>query len=99
MVQTSKENEQLQQQYEKLFKRLKQNLLKRDHSSELESSACNRKQSDNRDENSYPLDTEGDNVTDGERAIGQQRGEIVRFEHYLRNMAELLDLTARAPRK
>ncbi|EFX80055.1 hypothetical protein DAPPUDRAFT_319054 [Daphnia pulex] len=94
----SKENEQPKTHQEKIQKSLKQDKVP--HQSDLNIPPRHRKQSeDNSDECSSPIEQESDNVTDGERTIGQQRAEIIRFEHCLKNMAELLDLTARAPRK
>lgn len=94
----SKENEQSKNHHEKIHKSLKQD--RAPHQSDLNIPPRHRKQSDeNSDECGSPIGQESDNVTDGERTIGQQRAEIIRFEHCLKNMAELLDLTARAPRK
>jgi hypothetical protein len=94
----SKEYEQSKNHHEKTHKSLKQDRVP--HQSDLNIPHRQRKQSDeNSEECDSPIGEENDNVTDGERTIGQQRAEIVRFEHCLKNMAELLDLTARAPRK
>lgn len=87
-------NEQLKTQLDKSQTTLKQGIS--DQSSDLEVAYRQRKQSETNSDGSIQ---ESDNVTDGERRIGQQRAEIIRFEHCLKNMAELLDLTARAPRK
>lgn len=92
--QDDKENEQVKTQVDKSQTSSKQGIAHQ--SSDFEISYRQRKQSEANSDGSIH---ENDNVTDGERRIGQQRAEIIRFEHCLKNMAELLDLTARAPRK
>ncbi len=67
--------------------------MSREQSSEFENTSRQTKSSEGKNnERCNPME-EGDNVTDGQRA------DIIRFEHCLKNMAELLDLTASAPRK
>lgn len=53
----------------------------------------------NEDEIDSFVETADENLTDIEQNSGTQRRDFVRFENCLKNVAELLDLTANGPRK